>query len=149
MLFNLKLCLISLINKKIKNATPTTYKGVKYRSKLEVSFAKFFEKERIKAEYEPFKVTLLPSFRYNGEAIRAITYTPDFIIDYCGRKFIIEVKGFSNDAYKIKKKLILKYLLDNHSIYTFYEVKTLTALRKILQEIKEVETWKKENRLKI
>lgn len=137
------------MNKKIKNATTTIYNGIKYRSKLEVSFAKFFEKEKIKAEYEPFKLTLLPSFRYNGEAIRAITYTPDFIIDYCGKKYIIEVKGFPNDAYKIKKKLILKYLLDNHSIYTFYEVKTLTSLKKILQEIKEVEQWKKENHLKI
>lgn len=137
------------MNKKVKNATPTVYNGIKYRSKLEVSFAKFFEKEKIKAEYEPFKLTLLPSFRYNGEAIRAITYTPDFIIDYCGKKYIIEVKGFPNDAYKIKKKYILKYLLDNHSIYTFYEAKTLTALKKILQEIKEVEKWKKENHLKI
>lgn len=137
------------MNKKVKNATPTIYKGIKYRSKLEVSFAKFFEKEKIKAEYEPFKLTLLPSFRYNGESIRAITYKPDFIIDYCGRKFIIEVKGFPNDAYKIKKKYILKYLLDNHSIYTFYEAKTLTSLKKILQEIKEVEQWKKENHLKI
>ena len=137
------------MNKKVKNATPTLYKGIKYRSKLEVSFAKFFEKEKIKAEYEPLKFTLLPSFRYNGEAIRAITYKPDFIIDYCGRKFIIEVKGFPNDAYKIKKKYILKYLLDNHSIYTFYEAKTLTSLKKILQEIKEVEQWKKENHLKI
>ena len=137
------------MNKKVKNATPTIYNGIKYRSKLEVSFAKFFEKEKIKAEYEPFKLTLLPSFRYNGEAIRAITYTPDFIIDYCGKKYIIEVKGFPNDAYKIKKKYILKYLLDNHSIYTFYEAKTLTSLKKILQEIKEVEKWKKENHLKI
>lgn len=137
------------MNRKIKNATTTIYKGIRYRSKLEVSFAKFFEKEKIKAEYEPFKLVLLPSFRYNGEAIRAITYTPDFIIDYCGKKFIIEVKGFPNDSYKIKKKLILKYLLDTHSIYTFYEVKTLTTLRKILQEIKEVEKWKKENHLKI
>ena len=137
------------MNKKVKNATPTIYNGIKYRSKLEVSFAKFFEKEKIKAEYEPFKLTLLPSFRYNGETIRAITYKPDFIIDYCGRKFIIEVKGFPNDAYKIKKKYILKYLLDNHSIYTFYEAKTLTSLEKILQEIKEVEKWKKENHLKI
>lgn len=136
------------MNKKVKNATPTIYKGVKYRSKLEVSFARYFEKEKIKAEYEPFRLTLLPSFRYNGESIRAIHYTPDFIIDYCGRKFIIEVKGFPNDAYKIKKKYILKYLLDNHSIYAFYEAKTLTALKKILQEIKEVETWKKENHLK-
>ena len=136
------------MNKKVKNATPTIYKGIKYRSKLEVSFARYFEKEKIKAEYEPFRLTLLPSFRYNGESIRAIHYTPDFIIDYCGRKFIIEVKGFPNDAYKIKKKYILKYLLDNHSIYTFYEAKTLTALKKILQEIKEVETWKKENHLK-
>ena len=136
------------MNKKVKNATPTIYKGVKYRSKLEVSFARYFEIEKIKAEYEPFRLTLLPSFRYNGESIRAIHYTPDFIIDYCGRKFIIEVKGFPNDAYKIKKKYILKYLLDNHSIYTFYEAKTLTALKKILQEIKEVETWKKENHLK-
>lgn len=137
------------MNKKVKNATATIYNGIKYRSKLEVSFAKFFEKEKIKAVYEPIRFTLLPSFRYNGEAIRAITYTPDFIIDYCGKKYIIEVKGFPNDAYKIKKKLILKYLLDNHSIYTFYEVKTLTSLKKILQEIKEVEKWKKENHLKI
>lgn len=135
-------------NKKVKNAKSTVYKGIKYRSTLEARFAEFFDKEGIKVEYEPFKITLLPSFRYNGECIRAIHYTPDFIMDYCGRKYIIEVKGYPTDAYRLKKKFILNWLLQNHSIYTFYEVKSLTAMRKILQEIKEVEKWKKENHLK-
>lgn len=53
------------------------------KSKYEESWIKFFEKNNIKWEYEPFTV---------AGKIRG-TYTPDFLLEYNSRKVIMEVKG--------------------------------------------------------
>lgn len=79
---------------KVRNATPLTYEGIKFRSKLEVFTYKLLKKNNIKADYEKYKFTLLDSFRYNNEAVRKMTYTPDFV----GKEFVIECKGHANDA---------------------------------------------------
>lgn len=120
-------------NKKIKNATPTEYKGIKYRSNLEARCAKVFEEYNINVEYEPTKIVLLPSFKYNGKTIRAITYTPDFV----GDTFIIECKGYPNDRWRDKKKWIMHYLLKNGYDLTFYEVKSVKELKNLLEKIKK------------
>ena len=52
-------------------------------------------------------------YRYRGEAIRAIKYRADFrYIDEDGA-VIEDVKGFKTEVYKLKKKLFLKYLIEN------------------------------------
>jgi len=81
-------------NSKIKNATPLTYDGIKFRSKLEVYCYKELKKHKIYANYEPVTYTILDSFYFNNKKVQGITYTPDFV----GEDFIIECKGWMNDA---------------------------------------------------
>lgn len=123
-------------NKKIKNATITEYKGINFRSKLEARVAQYLDEENVPYSYEKTKLTLIPSFYYEDKLYRAITYTPDFIcFDY-----IIEVKGFPNDAWPIKKKLILRALKTAHIIgaasYKFREIHSIKELKEIIKEIK-------------
>ena len=104
-------------NKKVRNATAKVYKGIKFRSKLELFTYRKLEDAGIDALYEKKKYVLQEGFRYSATVyephktkgyiptttkIRDITYTPDFV-DPHGR-WIIEVKGFANDVCPIKPK---------------------------------------------
>lgn len=85
---------IQYMNKKVRNATPLIYDGINFKSKLEVYCYQKLKEHNIEASYEGQKFVLLDSFEFNGEKIRQMTYTPDFIND----RFIIECKGKANDA---------------------------------------------------
>lgn len=97
-------------NKKIKNATPNTYDGIKFKSQLETYVYKQLKAHNLKAEYEPIKFELIPSFVFCGKKIRPMTYTPDFV----GNNFIIEAKGRPNDVFPYKWKLFMYYLKLNN-----------------------------------
>ena len=115
-------------NKKIKNATPVVIDNIKYRSKLEGRCAQILKENNIPFEYEPLKIEYIPKFEYYGEKYRAAFYTPDFIID---NKYILEIKGFNNDCYRYKKKLILLTLMNNKEKYNyrFFEIRNLAQLK--------------------
>ena len=113
-------------NKKVRNATSKVYKGIKFRSKLELFTYRKLEEAKIKALYEKRKYILQEGFHYPEECyephktkgyidnkykIRDITYTPDFV-DPQGR-WVIEVKGYANDVFPIKWKLF-KHMLYHH-----------------------------------
>ncbi len=117
-----------MTNKKIIGATITEYQGIKFRSKLEARVAKYLIDNKITFTYEQSILELIPKFKYNEQSIRAVHYTPDFI---CGN-LIIEVKGYPNDVWGLKKKLILKYLLDTKSSLIFEEVHNIKELTNIL-----------------
>jgi hypothetical protein len=122
-----------VVNRKVINATPTIVDNVKYRSKLEARCAQILKENNILFEYEPFKIEYIPKFEYKGTKYRAAYYTPDFVID---NKYILEIKGFSTEVYKYKKKLVLLTLLRDNN-YDYTEIKTLTELRKWIIEYKE------------
>ena len=124
------------INKKVINATEVTVNGVKYRSKLEARCAQILKENNISFEYEPLKIEYIPKFEYYGEKYRAAFYTPDFIID---SKYILEIKGFPNEVYRYKKKLVLLKLLkdNNYTKYRFFEIKTITQLRQWIKDYKD------------
>lgn len=122
-----------MVNRKVINATPTIVDNVKYRSKLEARCAQILKENNILFEYEPFKIEYIPKFEYKGTKYRAAYYTPDFVID---NKYILEIKGFSTEVYKYKKKLVLLTLLKNNN-YDYTEIKTLIELRKWIIEYKE------------
>lgn len=69
-----------------------TYKGIKFRSKLEAQWAKFFDSYGIKWCYEP------EGFKFSD----GTTYLPDFYLPES--KSFFEVKGFmcDKDIHKIK-----------------------------------------------
>ena len=109
-------------NKKVQNATPNVYNGIKFRSKLETYTYKKLEQAKINAEYEMHRFELIPAFTFLGKKIRAMTYLPDFV----GDSFIFECKGFGNDAWPLREKLF-KYKLfltqDNREFYVVHNQK--------------------------
>lgn len=57
--------------------------------------------------------SLLPSFKKNGRTIRKMDYIADFLVTYeNGSTEIIDVKGISTEAFKLKKKLFDYYYPD-------------------------------------
>lgn len=108
-----------MINKKIKNATVTQYNGITYRSKMEAKYAKLLAESGISFQYEPEQWTIIPKFSHLGLNFRAVTYTPDFVVG----KTAIEVKGWRNDVYPLKKKIIMLYLKYNKPDWNFLEVR--------------------------
>ena len=117
---------------RIKNATPTQYDGIKFRSKLEVYTYKKLKEANIYAEYEQYRYMLLPSFIFENKTVRAITYLPDFV----GSNFIIECKGFPNEAWPLREKLFKYYLTNNMPNYSFYLVRNQKQVDELINKLK-------------
>jgi len=141
-------------NKKVRNATAKVYKGIKFRSKLELFTYIKLEEAGIKALYEEKKYTLMEGFYFesisvepstraatrgqfmsNAYKVRNITYTPDFVDP--NDKWIIEVKGFANDTFPLKWKLFKKHLQDSgNDIPILYLPKNQGHVLKVIDMIK-------------
>lgn len=120
-------------NKKVRNATPTEYDGIKFRSKLEVYTYKKLRESNIYTEYEQNRYEIIPAFTFMGKKIRAMTYLPDFV----GEDYILECKGYPNDAFPIKEKLFKYYLFLTNSIKKYY---VLHSQKEVDEFIKEYES---------
>jgi hypothetical protein len=72
-------------------------------------------------EYDTKKITLQKGFycQYQKDKVRAIDYIPDFVIG----PIMLETKGFETPDWKIKKKLLYKYLSENEPEAIFYIIK--------------------------
>lgn len=107
---------------RIQNLHPREYNGVHYRSTLERDTAKVLTLLGIPFQYEQQRFQLSEGFRcsYQKEAVRPVHYTPDFIID---NNIIIECKGYETPEWKLKKKLVFRYLKDKRPDFTFYQTK--------------------------
>lgn len=117
---------------KICNATPNIYDGIKFRSKLETYTYKKLKEANIIADYEMHRYELLPAFTFGDKKYRAITYKPDFV----GDKFIIECKGYPNDAWALREKLFKYYLYVNNLDIEFYIVHTQKQVDEIVDKLK-------------
>lgn len=145
-------------NKKIINASSKEYKGIKFKSKLECTCYKKLEQSNLQFSYESEKITLCEGFYpqnvevyaiknkrskeygYIPNKIRDITYTPDFIIRKDKYVIYVDVKGFANDTYPLKKKMFLKYLNDKKDKYSYifmepHNVKQIMESIKIIQSL--------------
>jgi len=120
------------VNKKVMNATKVEYDGKLFDSKLEATFAKYLKMNHINYEYNTLTIEVMPKFRYCDEAIRAAKYTPDFVIG----DYLIEVKGFPTDAWKVRRKIILHYMFQ-HPEWKYREVKKVSEMIDVINEIKE------------
>ena len=112
---------------RVKNATPNVVDGIKFRSKLESYTYKKLKEANIYADYEQHRYELLPAFEFSGKKIRAITYLPDFV----GHDFIIECKGFPNEAWPLREKLFKYYMnrfLPNHRFYLVHTQKEVDVM---------------------
>ena len=148
-------------NKKIKNATKTTESGIAFKSETEARIYKALVAEGFDPLYEKVTFTLsekirptIPFFnRIKGllgldmKPVQAITYTPDFTFEYNGILIVIEVKGFENDVFPVKRNLFRKHLETLSQPSMFFEVRTkkelLEALRIIRMESPQVQRIRK------
>ena len=117
---------------RVKNATPNIVDGIKFRSKLESYTYKKLKEANIYADYEQHRYELLPAFDFSGKKIRAITYLPDFV----GHNFIIECKGFPNEAWPLREKLFKYYMNRFLPNYRFYLVHTQKEVDAMIDELK-------------
>lgn len=106
---------------RIQGVTEKEYKGVKYRSTLEANTAEVLDLLGLPFEYEKRRITLLESFKcqFQKDKVRAIHYTPDFIIG----PVMLECKGFETPEWKNKKKYVFKYLMENEPDTIFHQIK--------------------------
>lgn len=126
---------MTVINKKVKHATPIVYDSIRFKSKLEVACYKALKDGEVPFTYEGVTFLLLPSFIYEGgdiyeakrrvmargyqykkssKRIRRMTWTPDFSGYYDGGDgdmWIIETKGRANDAFPLRIKMF-KWLVN-------------------------------------
>ena len=138
-------------NKKVRNATSKVYKGIKFRSKLELFTYKKLEEAKVKCLYEKKKYVLQEGFHYSQQCyephktkgyvdntykVRDITYTPDFV-DPNG-KWIIEVKGFANDVFPVKWKIFKNHLMQLEDPPVLYLPKNQGQVLKTIELIKEL-----------
>ena len=148
-------------NKKIRNATKTTESGIAFKSETEARIYKALIAEGFDPLYEKATFTLsekirptVPFFnRIKGllgldmKPVQAITYTPDFTFEYNGILIVIEVKGFENDVFPVKRNLFRKHLETLNQPSMFFEVRTkkelLEALRIIRMESSQVQRIRK------
>lgn len=148
---------------KIKNATSLEYKGLTFKSKLELfTYMKLLEAGINDFKYEQEKFTLMQPFEFNCDSIemyeravkgtdgriklygpvtnniRGITYLPDFTCikeDKTG--YVIEVKGYNNDVFPVKWKFFKDYLLRNGYNLTLYKPNNQGNVLKTIEMIKE------------
>ena len=121
-------------NKKVKNATPIVLNGIKFRSKLESYMYKKLEEAKIYNEYEKNRFELIPAFTFLGKKIRAITYLPDFV----GKNFIIECKGFPNEAWPLREKLFKYKLFLTNDSRQFFIVHNQKEVDECIRRIQEL-----------
>lgn len=144
-------------NKKVIGATQVSAENIQFKSKLERSCYLKLREAGLQVSYEPERVVIwegkklekvLNYSKNNGSqdlelstrTLLPITYTPDMKVTCPSLVCYIEIKGFANDRYPIKKKMFLKWLEEkNDNIqYVFFEI---YSVRQILQAITIIQNY--------
>ncbi len=140
------------MNRKIKNATVTSYNDVVFKSKIEASVYRHLLQAGFNPMYEGIKFTLWKGFkptvpfytkvnRHNALNMKKtidITYTPDFTFVYNDRLIIIEVKGIQNDVFPYKFKMFRGMLerepyVGNTLLFEIFSIKQLKECIEIIK----------------
>jgi hypothetical protein len=133
----------------------------KFRSKLEEYCFDELDKAGLKFEYEPYRITLIPGFRYEGFSMerkgkklkpawvkqQSVTYIPDFV----GDGWIIETKGYERPLSALKWKLFKRYLKLNGENIDLYKPHTRKEVQECIElilkrQLNEVEKEKSKSR---
>lgn len=157
-----KVSKVSSVNKKILNATPKEYNGIKFKSLLEVKCYRMLLEAGFRPEYEARRITIWKGFfptvpfynrnKKSRELIKStskildITYTPDFVFNYHNMPVFIEVKGYENEVYPLKKKIFRKYLETYVPNGIYFEVRSIREINRAIEILKEYKLHKNESR---
>lgn len=141
-------------NKKIINASPLEYDGISFKSKLEKMAYQTLKEQGFPVLYEPRKFIIWEGFRpnvpfYNKDAstrmlkmdskkVIDISYTPDLMFEYNNHLIIIEMKGFENNTYPLKKKIFRKWLESKYPNSIYFEIFTKKQLLQAIDIIKNL-----------
>lgn len=143
-------------NRRIIGATPfTAFDGTPMRSKLETRIYKWLYDLGFEPRYEAETFTYwrgprptVPFYdlsktrhnRLNMKKLVDMSYTPDFIFEYNGKKIIIEAKGFENDQFPLRKKLFRAYLETLNYPIIFAEIYTKRQLLEFIETLRNETT---------
>lgn len=137
-----------------------SYDGITFASGLEVYMWKALKAAGIKTEYESEKFELATPFILKNEVwerqgngkgnflqklnvnIRAMRYTPDFIIrkpDGVAIHFIIETKGRANDAFPLRWKLFKRVIHDQFPDVIIFKPQKQTECDRTVERILEIQ----------
>lgn len=123
--------------RKIIASKKNTYDGVDFKSMLERYFYKTIKVLCSDLEYEPESYVIFDKFQFQGSTVRSISYTPDFRSKK--KKFIVETKGWANDAFPLRLKMFKKMLIETQSTYTFYLLKNQHDIDEFAEMLKKGE----------
>lgn len=96
-------------NRKVRNATPNERYGVVFASKVERFMYDLLTMHGIDFEFQK-RYVLQEGFRYNGEAIRPVTYTTDFWLPE--HDTVIDTKGYKTQQGVLRIKLLKRRFAD-------------------------------------
>lgn len=139
-------------NKKIKNASPLEFDGIFFKSKLEKMAYQTLRDNNLPVEYESRKFIIWEGFKptvpfYNKDSKTRMlkledkklidcSYTPDFTFEYNGYLIVLELKGFENNVFPLKKKMFRKWLEEHRPKSIFFEIYTKRQLLQAIDTIK-------------
>jgi|TARA_R100001086_G_scaffold67436_3_gene31582 hypothetical protein len=145
-------------NKKVRNATTNTYKGIKFRSKLERFTYQYLTSRKVPFDYENVRFTIIDGFKYEGDCIEKkvskgknvffkvsnriskATYLPDFV--NLDQGWIIECKGVRTEAFNLRWKMFKRSLVKQKKIYDLYmpgtQKQVIEAVEMIIKKNKDV-----------
>ena len=143
-------------NKKVIGATECVVDGIKFKSKWECKVYQMLKEAGLNPQYEGLKIHLqetfepkvpfytrvkdrrrVPGFKIDNYNVRAITYSPDFKVEYNGHTYFIEAKGMKTDRYQITVKLFRKWLEENYPNSIAFEVYTQKNVKDTIKIIKD------------
>lgn len=95
----------------VRNTRRKEVDGIPFRSTLEADayqILKSWQRAGVisNLELQP-RFLLQPKFRHEGKTIRAMHYRPDFRYTRAGATFVVEVKGFRTEPYRMRRKQFL------------------------------------------
>lgn len=147
-------------NKKIINAKKHTYNDIEFDSGLEVNCYKLLTEANLNFDYSKVRYDIFEGFKpenlhiwmvnpkrqlyKNEKKILDNTTLPDFEV-YTGNenhRIIIETKGFANEQYALRRKMLFKVLeqkgKDDNIIYYYFEPANIKHINESIEIIKNI-----------
>jgi hypothetical protein len=118
---------------RIQGVQEKEYKGVKYKSILEADTAEALDLMGFPIRYEEKAFTIFEGFKcpFQKRKVLDTHYIPDFWVG----DIMLECKGFETPEWKLKKKLIFKYLMDKEPGAIFYQINKHSWKKDLIQAL--------------
>jgi len=101
----------------VKNGKTYYFDSIKESLHFELLYNMLISKKITNLILQP-EFEILPSIKWNNKTLKKIKYIADFSYEQNGIKYIVDVKGYRTDVYKLKMRLFLM----KYSEYQFVEI---------------------------